>query len=234
VAVTAAERVIELADVHKEYDAGDAVVHALKGVDLHIARGEFLAIMGPSGSGKTTLMEILGCLSHPTRGRYRLNGRDVEEIDENGLARLRGEEIGFVFQSFNLLPRLTASANVELPLSYRGVARRERRERAHAALERVGLAHRANHLPSAMSGGERQRVAVARALVNQPSLVLADEPTGNLDSKTGAEIISLLERIHADGNTVVVVTHDPAVGRRAQRRLVIRDGRIDSDRTGEE
>jgi putative ABC transport system ATP-binding protein len=173
-------------------------------------------------------------MSRITEGSYVLAGRNVAELDEDELASVRNRYIGFVFQSFNLLPRLTASANVELPLSYRGVARRERRERAHAALERVGLAHRANHLPSAMSGGERQRVAVARALVNQPSLVLADEPTGNLDSKTGAEIISLLERIHADGNTVVVVTHDPAVGRRAQRRLVIRDGRIDSDRTGEE
>jgi putative ABC transport system ATP-binding protein len=227
--MSAAERVIDLQGVHKHYDAGDTVVHALKGVDLRIHRGELLAIMGPSGSGKTTLMEILGCLSHPTRGRYRLNGRDVEEIDENGLARLRGEEIGFVFQSFNLLPRLSAAANVELPLSYRGVPRGERRERALASLERVGLAHRANHLPNAMSGGERQRVAVARALVNEPALVLADEPTGNLDSKTGAEIIALLERIHDDGNTVVMVTHDPAVGRRAQRRLVIRDGRIERD-----
>jgi putative ABC transport system ATP-binding protein len=225
-------RVIELDGVHKEYDAGDAVVHALKGVDLAIDRGEFLAIMGPSGSGKTTLMEIVGCLSHPTRGRYRLNGRDVEEIGENGLARLRGEEIGFVFQSFNLLPRLSAALNVELPLSYRGVPRRERRERALEALERVGLAHRADHLPSAMSGGERQRVAVARALVNHPALVLADEPTGNLDSRTGGEIIGLLERIHGDGNTVVVVTHDPAVGQRAERRLEIRDGRIESDRSG--
>jgi len=221
--------VIDLAGVHKVYDAGDVEVHALKGVDLAIRGGEFIAIMGPSGSGKTTLMEIVGCLSHPTSGRYLLNGRDVEQIDPDGLARLRGEEIGFVFQSFNLLPRLSAAANVELPLAYRGVPRRERRERALASLERVGLAHRAGHLPNAMSGGERQRVAVARALVNDPTLVLADEPTGNLDSKTGAEIISLLERIHGEGNTVVVVTHDPEVGRRAERRLGLRDGRIESD-----
>jgi putative ABC transport system ATP-binding protein len=207
-------------------------VHALKGVDLQIRAGEFLAIMGPSGSGKTTLMEVMGCLSHPTSGRYLLNGRDVDAIDPDGLARLRGEEIGFVFQSFNLLPRLSAVANVELPLSYRGVPRRARRERARAALERVGLAHRAGHLPNAMSGGERQRVAVARALVNDPTLVLADEPTGNLDTATGSEIISLLEHIHGDGNTVVVVTHDPEVGRRAARRLSLRDGRIDSDVSG--
>jgi putative ABC transport system ATP-binding protein len=224
--------VIDLAGVHKVYDSGDVAVHALKGVDLEIRAGEFLAIMGPSGSGKTTLMEVMGCLSHPTSGRFLLNGRDVERIDSDGLARLRGEEIGFVFQSFNLLPRLSAAANVELPLSYRGVARRERRERALAALDRVGLAHRAGHLPNAMSGGERQRVAVARALVNDPTLVLADEPTGNLDTHTGGEIISLLERIHAEGNTVVVVTHDPEVGRRAARRLGLRDGRIESDVSG--
>jgi len=223
--------VIALAGVHKVY-AGDVEVHALKGIDLEIRRGEFLAIMGPSGSGKTTLMEVMGCLSHPTSGRYLMNGRDVERIDADGLARLRGEEIGFVFQSFNLLPRLSAVANVELPLSYRGVPRRERRERALASLDRVGLAHRAGHLPNAMSGGERQRVAVARALVNDPALVLADEPTGNLDSRTGAEIISLLERIHGEGNTVVVVTHDPAVGRRAARRLDLRDGCIERDVAG--
>ena len=163
---------IDLDGVHKVYDTGGVEVHALKGIDLQIRNGEFLAIMGPSGSGKTTLMEIVGCLSHPTSGRYLLNGRYVEEIDADGLARLRGEEIGFVFQSFNLLPRLSAAENVELPLSYRGVARRERRERALASLERVGLAHRASHLPNAMSGGERQRVAIARALVNDPTLEL--------------------------------------------------------------
>lgn len=225
----APRRVIDLEAVHKVYDTGGEPVEALKGVDLAIDRGEFLAIMGPSGSGKTTLMEIIGCLSHPTRGRYRLNGLDVETIDENGLARLRGEEIGFVFQSFNLLPRLSAAENVELPLSYRGVGRGQRRARALAALERVGLGHRARHLPNAMSGGERQRVAVARALVNEPSLVLADEPTGNLDTRTGGEIIALLRRIHDEGNTVVIVTHDPAVGAQVPRRLEIRDGRIDTD-----
>ncbi len=227
----AAEHVIDLDGVHKVYDTGDVEVHALKGVDLRIDAGEFLAIMGPSGSGKTTLMEIMGCLSHPTSGRYLLNGRNVEQIDGDGLARLRGEEIGFVFQSFNLLPRLSAAENVELPLSYRGVPRRERRERALAVLERIGLAHRASHLPNALSGGERQRVAIARALVNDPTLVLADEPTGNLDSETGAEVISLLRRIHDEGNTVVVVTHDPAVGAQADRRLELHDGRIESDAT---
>jgi putative ABC transport system ATP-binding protein len=221
--------VIDLTDVHKVYDTGDVEVHALKGVHLTIRAGEFLAIMGPSGSGKTTLMEVMGCLSHPTSGRYLLGGRDVEAIDADGLARLRGEEIGFVFQSFNLLPRLSAVENVELPLSYRGVPRRERRKRALAAMEHVGLGHRAGHLPNAMSGGERQRVAVARALVNDPTLVLADEPTGNLDSHTGGEIIGLLQRIHDEGNTVVVVTHDPAVGEQAARRLELRDGRIESD-----
>ena len=229
--MAAAPHVIDLDGVHKIYDTGDVEVHALKGIDLKIRSGEFLAIMGPSGSGKTTLMEVMGCLSHPTKGRYLLNGRNVEEIDGDGLARLRGEEIGFVFQSFNLLPRLSAAENVELPLTYRGVARRERQERVLASLERVGLAHRASHLPGAMSGGERQRVAVARALVNDPTLVLADEPTGNLDSATGAEIISLLRRIHDEGNTVVVVTHDPAVGEQAARRLELHDGRIETDRS---
>jgi putative ABC transport system ATP-binding protein len=224
---------IELDAIQKVYDAGELEVHALRGIDLRIDRGEFMAIMGPSGSGKTTLMEILGCLSKPTGGRYRLNGSDVSGIDADGLARLRGEEIGFIFQSFNLLPRLSVAENVELPLSYRGVSRRERAERSRAALERVGLAHRGRHLPSEISGGERQRVAVARALVNRPSLVLADEPTGNLDTRTGNEILDLLREIHAEGNTVVIVTHDPRIGGAAPRALNIRDGLIESDTTGE-
>jgi len=189
-----------------------------------------VAIMGPSGSGKTTLMEIIGCLSRPTSGRYRLSGRAVEEIDPDGLARIRGEEIGFVFQSFNLLPRLSVVENAELPLSYRGVGRRERRLRALEALERVGLEHRAQHLSTEISGGERQRVAIARALVNAPSLVLADEPTGNLDSGTGDEILKLLHAIHSEGATVVIVTHDHSIGEQAKRQLSIRDGRIESDR----
>jgi len=187
--------------------------------------------MGPSGSGKTTLMEILGCLSQPSSGSYQLAGRAVDTIDPDGLARLRGEEIGFIFQSFNLLPRLTLAENVELPLGYRGVSRKLRRERARETLEHVGLGHRWRHTPNEISGGERQRVAVARALVNRPSLVLADEPTGNLDTKTGNEILSLLEAVHTEGNTVVIVTHDPQIGERAPRRLSIRDGQIESDRS---
>jgi putative ABC transport system ATP-binding protein len=225
--------VIELRDIHKVYASGSVAVHALRGIDLRIDRGELLAIMGPSGSGKTTLMEILGCLSLPSEGTYRLGGRDVSQIDPDGLARLRGEEIGFVFQSFNLLPRLTVAENVELPLSYRGVGRRERRRRAREAIAGVGLGHRWRHLPSELSGGERQRVAVARALVNAPSLLLADEPTGNLDSQTGAEILGLLEQVHRDGGTVVIVTHDPRIAALAPRSLTIRDGRIESERRPE-
>ncbi len=224
-----AEPLIELQGVHKVYPTGSLEVHALRGIDLRIDRGEFVALMGPSGSGKTTLMEILGCLSHPTRGRYRLDGGSVDEIDSDGLARLRGERIGFIFQSFNLLPRLSLVENVELPLGYRGVGRRERRQRGLEVLERVGLAHRAGHLPNAVSGGERQRAAVARALVNRPSLVLADEPTGNLDTRIGDEIVGLLEDIHAEGNTLIVVTHDPRIGEHAPRQLSIRDGQIDRD-----
>jgi putative ABC transport system ATP-binding protein len=208
--------VIGLDAVHKHYSTGDLDVHALRGIDLRIDAGEFVAIMGPSGSGKTTLLEILGCLSLPTSGRYHLNGRTVDEIDADGLAKLRGEEIGFVFQSFNLLPRLSAVENVELPLS---------------TLARVGLSHRAQHQPTEISGGERQRVAIARALVNHPTLVLADEPTGNLDSATGNEILALLREVHGEGNTVVIVTHDPKIGDQAERRLTIRDGRF--ERNGE-
>jgi putative ABC transport system ATP-binding protein len=224
---------IELEDVHKHYAVGPVDVHALRGVDLRIGKGEFVSIMGPSGSGKTTLMEIVGCLSRASSGRLSIGGRDVERIDPDGLARLRGEQIGFIFQSFNLLPRLSAEENVELPLSYRGVPRRERRRRAEAALARVKLSHRGKHLPSALSGGERQRVAIARALVNEPSLVLADEPTGNLDSGTGEQILALLDEMHRAGTTLLVVTHDAQIGERAARRLTIRDGRIESDRSGD-
>jgi putative ABC transport system ATP-binding protein len=224
--------VIELEGVHKHYATGKLDVHALRGIDLRIQPGELVAIMGPSGSGKTTLMEILGCLSRPSSGLYRMNGRPVDEIDADGLARLRGEEIGFVFQSFNLLPRLTVVENVELPLAYRGVSRSDRRERAFASLARVGLAARARHLPTEISGGERQRVAIARALVNRPSLLLADEPTGNLDSATGGEILALLRSVHVEGNTVVIVTHDAAIGQQTQRQVFLRDGRIERDESG--
>jgi putative ABC transport system ATP-binding protein len=228
-AVAAPAAVIRLEGVHKVYSTGKLEVHALRGVDLAVRPGEFVAVMGPSGSGKTTLLEILGCLSRPSAGRYWLAGRPAAELESDALARLRGGEIGFVFQSFNLLPRLAAVENVELPLLYAGVARRERRRRALAVLERVGLGPRAAHLPAELSGGERQRVAIARALVNRPALVLADEPTGNLDSATGDEILSLLGEVHAEGNTLVVVTHDPGIGRRAGRLVAIRDGRIERD-----
>ncbi|MEE9608486.1 MAG: ABC transporter ATP-binding protein [Myxococcota bacterium] len=221
--------VIDLEAVHKRYSTGKLEVYALRGIDLRIEPGEFVSIMGPSGSGKTTLLEILGCLSRPTTGRYRFNGRNADAIDPDGLARLRGEEIGFIFQSFNLLPRLSTLENVELPLAYRGVPRRERKARARDSLAKVGLANRAKHLPTEISGGERQRVAIARALVNRPSLVLADEPTGNLDSRTGDEILSLLRDFHVEGNTVVVVTHNPKIGEQAERQVSIRDGQIERD-----
>jgi putative ABC transport system ATP-binding protein len=221
--------VIELEGVAKTYLSGRFEVHALRGVSLSIEPGELVAIMGPSGSGKTTLMEILGCLLQPTAGRYRFQGRPIEQIPPDGLAALRGEQIGFVFQSFNLLPRLTALENVELPLGYRGVARGERRSRATQALDRVGLAARAGHRPAELSGGERQRVAIARALINTPSLILADEPTGNLDSETGDEILDLLCHLREEGNTVVMVTHDPRIGARVERRVDLRDGQIERD-----
>jgi len=226
----AAPAAIRLAGVHKRYEVGQSAVHALRGIDLEIARGEYVSVMGPSGSGKSTLLEILGCLSRPSAGRYWLDGTAVDAVDADGLARLRGEAIGFVFQAFNLLPRLTLLENVALPLLYRGVPRRARHERALGALARVSLEHRAAHRPGEVSGGERQRAAIARALVNRPKLLLADEPTGNLDSAHGREILTLLEGIYADGATVVIVTHDPGIGARMPRRIAIRDGEIESDR----
>ena len=221
---------ISLEGVHKRYDTGRSEVHALRGIDLRIDAGEWVVIVGPSGSGKTTLLEILGCLSKPTSGTYRFSEVAVERADSNDLAALRGERIGFVFQAFNLLPRLTLIENVELPLLYQRVSRSERLERAHEALERVGLDHRADHLPLATSGGERQRAAIARALVNRPSVLLADEPTGNLDTARGQEILAILESIHGGGATVVIVTHDPAIGGESPRIVSILDGAIEQDR----
>jgi putative ABC transport system ATP-binding protein len=213
----------------REYRMGGETVAALSGVDLSIDRNEYVAIMGPSGSGKSTLMNILGCLDTPTRGTYWLNGQEVSRMTDLELARVRNKEIGFVFQTFNLLARATALKNVELPLVYAGVRAKERHQRAIEALERVGLAERVDHKPNELSGGQRQRVAVARALVTKPALLLADEPTGNLDSKTGEEVLRMFEQLHAGGQTIVVVTHDPDVASHAQRRIVLRDGAIASD-----
>ena len=220
---------IALSGIHKHYRTGKLDVHALAGVDLTINTGELVAVMGPSGSGKTTLMEIMGCLSRPSQGNYLLNGVPVDGVEPDALADLRGSEIGFIFQAFNLLPRLTVVENVALPLLYARVPRRTRRERAMAALARVGIDHRAEHRPKEISGGERQRVAIARALVNDPSLILGDEPTGNLDTERGQEILEILEDVNADGATVVVVTHDPTIASHAPRQIKIRDGVIEDD-----
>jgi putative ABC transport system ATP-binding protein len=218
------ETLIQLRGVRKTFDLGGVEVRALDGIDLDIGRGEYLGIMGPSGSGKTTLMDILGFLSRPSGGVYDFDGRRVESLADDELAVLRGERVGFVFQTFNLLPRLTAGENVELPLLYRRVPRRARRRRAQEMLERVGLATRVAHRPNELSGGERQRVAIARALINHPSVVLADEPTGALDSATGEAILALIEDLHRSGQTIVMVTHDPRVGARVQRVVRLQDG----------
>jgi putative ABC transport system ATP-binding protein len=220
---------IETVDLWKSYQMGDEEIHALRGVSIKIERGEYVAIMGPSGSGKSTLMNLIGCLDTPSKGSYLLNGKQVSQMDDNELARIRNEEIGFVFQTFNLLPRATALRNVELPLVYAGVPSKERELRARGALDKVELSSRMSHRPNELSGGQRQRVAIARALVNNPSILLADEPTGNLDSKTGVEIMALFERLHSAGNTIVLVTHEPEVAAYAHRAIHIRDGQVEQD-----
>ena len=216
-------------DLWKTYVMGSEEIHALRGLSINIEKGEYCAIMGPSGSGKSTLMNLIGCLDTPSKGSYLLNGKEVAEMNDDELARIRNEEIGFVFQTFNLLPRATALHNVELPLVYAGVSGRDRQERARQALAKVELTERASHKPNELSGGQRQRVAIARALVNNPSILLADEPTGNLDSKTGVEIMAVFKRLHDAGNTIILVTHEPDIAAYAHRVIHIRDGQVEKD-----
>jgi len=224
-----AEVMIETGDLWKTYVMGAEEIHALQGVSFQIRRGEYVAIMGPSGSGKSTMMNLIGCLDTPSRGMYKLNGRLVSEMNDDELARIRNKEIGFVFQTFNLLPRATALHNVELPLIYNGTPAGERKERAMKALEAVELHERMYHKPNELSGGQRQRVAIARALVNNPSIILADEPTGNLDSVTSNEIMKLLDTLHSRGNTIVLVTHEPDIAQHARRVIRLLDGKVASD-----
>ena len=224
---------IKISGVKKIYEVGIQKIEAVAGIDLEIDRNEYVAIMGPSGSGKSTLMNLLGCLDTPSAGDYWLNGKEVSNLSDDELARIRNREIGFVFQTFNLLPRATAAQNVELPLIYGGIPADERRRRAAEVLESVGLTDRAKHRPNELSGGQRQRVAIARAMVNRPSIILADEPTGNLDSKTGIEIMSVFDKIHQAGNTIVMVTHEEHIADYARREIKLLDGKIESDiRTG--
>ena len=218
--------IIETRSLTKVYGSNGAAVHALRGIDLTVEKGEFVALIGPSGSGKSTLMAIIGCLDLPTAGTYTLDGRQVQGLSGGELARIRNEKVGFVFQSYNLLPKASIVRNVELPMLYAGVGRKERRERAMAMLEKVGIADKADKLPATLSGGQKQRVAVARALANGPALLLADEPTGALDSKTGAEVLDLFRELHQQGNTLLLVTHDPSIAALAERRIEIRDGLI--------
>lgn len=220
---------IEIRNIIRDFPLGSEIVHVLKGIDLDIDKGEYVAFMGPSGSGKSTLMNLLGCLDTPTAGTYKLNGRDVSQMTDDELADVRNNEIGFVFQTFNLLPRTTALDNVALPMVYAGKSKSDRNKRAEEVLTDVGLADRMDHKPNQLSGGQRQRVAVGRALVNKPSIILADEPTGNLDSKTGVEIMALFDEIHAAGNTVILVTHEEDIAEHAHRVIRLRDGVIESD-----
>jgi putative ABC transport system ATP-binding protein len=225
----ATDAMIKTDDLWKTYVMGEEEIHALRGVSFEVKRGEYLAIIGPSGSGKSTLMNMIGCLDTPSKGEYWLNGKLVSQMDDDELAHIRNKEIGFVFQTFNLLPRATALHNVELPLIYNGTPSAKRIEMAKRALESVELGHRMNHKPNELSGGQRQRVAIARALVNNPSIILADEPTGNLDSKTSVEIMQVLEHLHEKGNTIILVTHEHDIAEHAHRVISIRDGRIESD-----
>jgi putative ABC transport system ATP-binding protein len=224
---------IDIRDITKVYQMGEQQVQALAGVSLGVERGEYVAIMGPSGSGKSTLMNLIGCLDTPTAGSYVLNGKEVARMTDDELAAIRNQEIGFVFQTFNLLPRTSAIQQVELPLVYGGTSKKERRERAISSLKAVGLGDRMNHTPNELSGGQRQRVAVARALINDPSILLADEPTGNLDSQTGAEIMALFDELNARGNTIVLVTHEEDIAARARRIVRLKDGKVRDDRPNE-
>ncbi len=221
--------VIEIRNIIRDFQLGQETVHVLKGIDLDIEKGDYVALMGPSGSGKSTLMNLLGCLDTPTAGSYLLNGQDVSQMTDDQLADIRNTEIGFVFQTFNLLPRTTALDNVALPMVYAGASKSQRKQRAEEVLTDVGLADRMDHRPNQLSGGQRQRVAVGRALVNKPSIILADEPTGNLDSKTGIEIMALFDEIHANGNTVILVTHEEEIAEHAHRVIRLRDGMVESD-----